>query len=101
VKNLIQFTRHLIEGTGADVKIDWHGHNDRGLALANAIFALEFGADRVHGCVLGIGERVGNAALDQILINLRLLGELGTSVPPDPRPPARFARRKNNAASAA
>lgn len=76
VRNLMKFTRHVVEGTGADVKIDWHGHNDRGLALANSIFALEHGADRVHGCVLGIGERVGNAALDQILINLKLLGEL-------------------------
>ncbi|MDH5491769.1 MAG: LeuA family protein [Myxococcales bacterium] len=76
VRNLIQYTRHVIDGTGADVKIDWHGHNDRGLALANSIFALEHGADRVHGCVLGIGERVGNAPLDLLLINLKLLGEL-------------------------
>ena len=60
-----------------DVGIDWHGHNDRGLGVANAIYALEFGADRVHGTVLGVGERVGNAALDQILVNLKLLGELG------------------------
>jgi len=77
VRNLIRFTRGVIEGTGADVKIDWHGHNDRGLGLVNSIFALEYGADRVHGCVLGIGERVGNAPLDLILINLKLLGELG------------------------
>jgi len=77
VRNLIRFTRHVIEGTGADVKIDWHGHNDRGLGLVNSIFAFEYGADRVHGCVLGIGERVGNAPLDLILINLKLLGELG------------------------
>ena len=78
VKNLIRFTRHVIEGSSRDdVTIDWHGHNDRGLALANAIFALEYGADRVHGCVLGIGERVGNTPLDLLLINLKLLGELG------------------------
>lgn len=77
VKNLIQFTRHVVEGHGAPVKIDWHGHNDRGLGLVNSIYALEAGADRVHGTILGIGERVGNAALDQILINLKLLGELG------------------------
>ena len=77
VHNLIRFTRHVIEGTGADVAIDWHGHNDRGQALTNALFALEYGADRVHGCVLGIGERVGNTPLDLLLINLKLLGELG------------------------
>ncbi len=77
VRNLIDFTRHIIQAAHADVKIDWHGHNDRGLGLVNSIFALEYGADRVHGCILGIGERVGNAPLDQILINLKLLGVLG------------------------
>jgi len=76
VKNLIQWTRHLIEGTGADVKVDWHGHNDRGLGVCNTLFAVEYGADRVHGTALGIGERVGNAALDQVLLNLRLMGEI-------------------------
>ncbi|MCA9539514.1 MAG: 2-isopropylmalate synthase [Myxococcales bacterium] len=76
VRNLIWWTRNLIDGTGAEVGIDWHGHNDRGLAVCNAIFAAEFGADRIHGTALGIGERVGNAALDQILINLKLMGEI-------------------------
>jgi 2-isopropylmalate synthase len=76
VRNLIQFTRSVIAGTGAPVGIDWHGHNDRGLALENALWALEFGADRVHGTALGIGERVGNAATELILLNLRLLGLL-------------------------
>ncbi len=59
--------------------IDWHGHNDRGLGVTNAIYALEYGADRVHGTILGVGERVGNASLDQILMNLKLLGELPRS----------------------
>ena len=76
VRNLIQFTHNVIAGTGAEVGIDWHGHNDRGLALENAIWALEFGADRVHGTALGIGERVGNAAMELILLNLRLLRQL-------------------------
>jgi 2-isopropylmalate synthase len=76
VRNLINWTRHLIEGTGRDVKIDWHGHNDRGLGVCNTLFAVEYGADRVHGTALGIGERVGNAALDQVLLNLRLMGEI-------------------------
>jgi 2-isopropylmalate synthase len=77
VRNLIHFTRSIIEASGQSIGIDWHGHNDRGLALENTLWALEFGADRLHGCVLGIGERVGNAPLDLLLINLRLLGELG------------------------
>jgi 2-isopropylmalate synthase len=76
VRNLIEFALGVVKESGANVKLDWHGHNDRGLALVNSIFALEHGADRVHGCVLGIGERVGNAPLDLLLINLKLLGEL-------------------------
>jgi 2-isopropylmalate synthase len=76
VRNLIGFTRAIIAGAGATVGVDWHGHNDRGLALENAIWALQFGADRVHGTALGIGERVGNAAMELILLNLRLLGLL-------------------------
>lgn len=77
IRNLLKFTRNLLNGMGRpDVGIDWHGHNDRGLGVVNTIFALEFGADRVHGTAMGIGERVGNAALDQVLLNLKLLGEL-------------------------
>ena len=76
IRNLISWTRAFIQKRGAKVEIDWHGHNDRGLGVTNAIYALEFGADRVHGTILGVGERVGNAALDQILVNLKLLGEL-------------------------
>ncbi|MGK4008470.1 2-isopropylmalate synthase [Sorangium sp. So ce1036] len=76
VRNLINFTRAIVAGAGASVGIDWHGHNDRGLALENAIWALQFGADRVHGTALGIGERVGNAAMELILLNLKLLGLL-------------------------
>ena len=76
VRNLIWWTRNLIEGSGEDIGIDWHGHNDRGLGVCNTIFAAEFGADRVHGTALGIGERVGNAAMDQILINFKLMGEI-------------------------
>ncbi|MBM4375488.1 MAG: 2-isopropylmalate synthase [Deltaproteobacteria bacterium] len=76
VRNLISFTKSVIAGAGSTVKIDWHGHNDRGLALVNAIWALECGAHRVHGTALGIGERVGNAAMELILLNLKLLGLL-------------------------
>jgi 2-isopropylmalate synthase len=77
IHNILRFTRHLLGAMGAShVKVDWHGHNDRGLGVVNAIFAAEYGADRIHGTALGIGERVGNAALDQILMNLKLLGEL-------------------------
>ena len=77
VRNLVQFTRSVVAGTGAkDIGLDWHGHNDRGLALENALWALEFGADRVHATALGIGERVGNAQMELILLNMKLLGQL-------------------------
>jgi 2-isopropylmalate synthase len=77
VRNLIRFTQSIIAGTGAKgIGIDWHGHNDRGLSLENALWALEFGADRVHGTALGIGERVGNAPMELILLNMKLLGLL-------------------------
>lgn len=77
VRNLLQFTKSVIAGTGAtNVGVDWHGHNDRGFALENAIWALEYGADRVHATGLGIGERVGNAQMELLLLNLKLLGQL-------------------------
>lgn len=74
VKNLVQFARRLVESTGEDVGIDFHGHNDRGLAMMNALAAIGAGATRIHGTALGIGERCGNCSMDQLLMNLRLLG---------------------------
>jgi len=74
VRALIEFTKALIKDTGADVKVDWHGHNDRGLAVINTLAALEAGADRLHGTAMGIGERVGNTAIDQVMVNLKLAG---------------------------
>jgi len=56
------------------VKIDWHGHRDRGLCLPNTIAAIRAGVNRVHGTALGIGERVGNTPMDLLLVNLKLLG---------------------------
>ena len=74
VRSLVEWTKALCEEIGADVTLDWHGHNDRGLALENALWAAEFGIDRIHGTALGIGERVGNTAIDQVLLNMKLLG---------------------------
>jgi 2-isopropylmalate synthase len=72
--NLVHWVKQLIEGLGVDVGIDWHGHRDRGLGMANTLAAIQAGATRVHGTALGIGERVGNTNMEQILINLKLLG---------------------------
>src|SRR5262249_49876630 len=62
VQALIQFIKGLIDemGLSGEIKLDWHGHQDRGLGVINAIAAYEAGADRLHGTALGIGERVGN-----------------------------------------
>jgi 2-isopropylmalate synthase len=67
VDNLVRFARRVVPPA---VGLDWHGHNDRGLALANTLMAQQAGADRLHGCVLGLGERVGNAALELLLVAL-------------------------------
>jgi 2-isopropylmalate synthase len=76
VVNLVTWVRELLDelGVGDKVGIDWHGHRDRGLDVANTLAALEAGATRVHGTALGIGERVGNTPMEQLLVNLKLLG---------------------------
>ena len=72
---LVKFLRGVLDGCGGEeVGIDWHGHRDRGMGLANCIAAIRAGATRVHGCALGIGERCGNAEMDLLLVNLKLLG---------------------------
>jgi 2-isopropylmalate synthase len=74
VWNLVTFMKGIVADSGEDVKIDWHGHNDRGLALINSLTAAAAGADRIHGTALGVGERVGNTSIDQLLVNFKLLG---------------------------
>lgn len=75
VRQLVRFIREeVIAPTGVEVRLDWHGHRDRGLGIANTLAAIEEGVNRVHGTALGIGERVGNTEMDLLLVNLRLLG---------------------------
>ena len=74
VGNLVRFALDVVRESQAEVGLDWHGHCDRGLAVINTIAAIRAGATRVHGCAIGIGERVGNTPMDQLLVNLRLLG---------------------------
>ena len=64
----------VVKPSGEKVRVDWHGHCDRGFAVANSFAALAAGADCVHGCALGAGERVGNTQMDQMLVNLKLMG---------------------------
>jgi 2-isopropylmalate synthase len=78
--NLVSWVKELIGGLGVEVGIDWHGHRDRGLDMANTLAAIQGGATRVHGTALGIGERVGNTPMEQILVNLKLL-RTGVPIP--------------------
>jgi len=72
---LVRYVRSFLDARRAQhVRLDWHGHNDRGLSLGNALSAVRAGVDRVHGTALGIGERCGNTPTEQLLYNLRVNG---------------------------
>jgi 2-isopropylmalate synthase len=74
-RRVVRYVREVLDAAGgAHIGIDWHGHRDRGLGLVNCLAAFEAGATRVHGTALGIGERCGNAEMDLLLVNLKLLG---------------------------
>lgn len=73
-RSVVAFVKNIIEEEGAAVRLDWHGHQDRGLGVINSIAAIQGGADQVHGSALGMGERVGNTPMDQLLVNLKLMG---------------------------
>jgi len=78
VRALLRFViEEVVKATREKIRVDWHGHSDRGLAVANSLAAFEAGADQVHGAALGIGERVGNTPMDQLLVNLKLMGAIG------------------------
>jgi isopropylmalate/homocitrate/citramalate synthase len=72
---LVRFIlEEVVKPSGETIRVDWHGHCDRGLAIANSMAALVAGAVCVHATAIGIGERVGNTQMDQMLVNLKLMG---------------------------
>ena len=72
---LVRFViAEVVKPCGEKIRVDWHGHSDRGLAIANSMAAIIAGANCVHGCAIGLGERVGNTQIDQMLVNLKLMG---------------------------
>jgi 2-isopropylmalate synthase len=73
-RSVVRFVKEIIEEQGGNIRLDWHGHQDRGLGVINSIAAIQGGADQVHGSALGMGERVGNTPMDQLLVNLKLMG---------------------------
>jgi 2-isopropylmalate synthase len=80
VRAVVAYVRRMLDEIKPDTGLDWHGHSDRGLGVINAIDAALSGADRIHGCALGLGERVGNTHLDLLLVNFRLLGWIDTDL---------------------
>lgn len=71
---LVSFMRQVVDEVNPEVGIDWHGHRDRGMSIENTLAAIRAGADRVHACGLGIGERSGNTPMELLLVNLNLFG---------------------------
>jgi 2-isopropylmalate synthase len=72
VRELLRHIRGIVQRSGEDVKIDWHGHQDRALSIPNCMAAIANGADRVHATAFGIGERCGNVPMDLLMVNLQL-----------------------------
>lgn len=65
--------------SNCDLQIEMHAHNDLGLATANTLAAIEAGATSVNTTVIGLGERAGNAALEEVAVAMSVLhkGETG------------------------
>ena len=73
--NLVKFVVDtVVKPSGETIRVDWHGHRDRGLAIANSLAAVAAGAQQIHGVALSLGERVGNTPMELLLVNLRLMG---------------------------
>ena len=73
--NVVKFAiEKIVKPSGEQIRVDWHGHRDRGLAIANSLAAIAAGARQIHGVALSLGERVGNTPMELLLVNLRLMG---------------------------
>jgi len=76
--NLVKFAiEEVVKPSGENIRVDWHGHCDRGLAIANSLAAVAAGAHQVHAAANSLGERVGNTPMELMLVNLRLMGLIG------------------------
>ena len=79
--NLVKFVfERVVNPSGAEIRVDWHGHRDRGLAIANSLAAIAAGAHQIHGVALSLGERVGNTPMELLLVNLKLMGLVDTNL---------------------
>jgi isopropylmalate/homocitrate/citramalate synthase len=72
--NLVKFAiEEVVKPSGENIRVDWHGHCDRGLAIANSLAAVAAGAHQIHAAANSLGERVGNTPMELMLVNLRLM----------------------------
>ncbi len=72
--------RQVRKWVGSGVSIEWHTHNDFGLGVANYLAAIQAGAEYVHCCVNGLGERTGNPATEEVALALKLLMGVDTGI---------------------
>lgn len=76
----IAYLTKMIKGWAGAIPLEIHAHNDFGLAVANSLAALEAGASAVSTTVNGIGERVGNASTEEVVLALRVLYGIDTGM---------------------
>lgn len=69
MKYMVRLVKKLTKG----LKVEAHTHNDFGMAVATELAAVEAGAEVVHSCSNGLGERTGNAALEELIVALHVL----------------------------
>ncbi len=73
--SLVKFViENVVIPSGETIRVDWHGHCDRGLAVANSFAAIAAGANQIQTATNSLGERVGNTPTELMLVNMRLLG---------------------------
>ena len=73
--NLVKFAiEEIVKPSGETIRVDWHGHCDRGLAITNSLWAIAAGANQIHAAANSLGERVGNTPMELLIVNLRLMG---------------------------
>ncbi len=75
IHRLISEIRKLVK-----IPISIHCHNDFGLAVANSLAAVEAGATQIHATINGLGERAGNASLEEVVVALELLHKKKTNI---------------------
>jgi len=75
IRKRIEYVKEKVPST-ADIVLSIHCHNDLGVAVANSLAAMDAGCDQIECTINGIGERAGNASLEEIVMAIRMRGEI-------------------------